>query len=133
MNKISVYVQTVFCACQVKIRNQTNNDLSEPGKSIKIWCKVEGNKIKQQKKELKLQSSSVEDIGGPLNVYQHVIQNSMGLSYFCNIFYKHKGTTRVIGADYYYVQYFKRLKISCSFMRTQCYVQRRQLQWRRDP
>lgn len=66
MNKISVYVQTVFCACQVKIRNQTNNDLSEPGKSIKIWCKVEGNKIKQQKKELKLQSSSVEDIGGPL-------------------------------------------------------------------
>lgn len=51
MNKISVYVLTVLCACQVKIRNQTNNDLSEPGKSIKIWCKVEGNKIKQQKKE----------------------------------------------------------------------------------
>ena len=51
MNKTSVYVLTVFCACQVKIRKQTNNDLSEPGKSIKIWCKVEGNKIKQQKKE----------------------------------------------------------------------------------
>ena len=46
MNKISLYVKTVLCACQVKWEIKLH--VFEPGKSIKIWWKLEENKIEKK-------------------------------------------------------------------------------------